>query len=459
MTPVTYIGNSLEVKETVGVILLSEFWETDTGNTFVWTGADWLLKEGGSGAGAAGTLVSGTATSDGATDTLYDNRKNFAWGDLIGATIVINRGGVEYLRTIIATTGTLIQFSPVLFAGTTAGFVYGDVGAGQITVECVDPSLASNDYTCEITAGLEDSTPTSAEFTDGVIYVVLGTDADGVVAGADIGSGANGTVTIQYITEGEIGNGYTVEVVIADGASLPMSAELTDKHLVVTLGTDGAGDPDAAKNIATVIATAVETIAHFNATASGTGDDPLTIAEAEQPFLGGVNPTVNGTATQAADVIEALPAFTATMTGAGGVLAPSALPIDFAGGLDPITTLTDDTYYVVAGTGLINESRVERFTGIAALSNALTALRDFQIEEVRGHLSAVGTAGNLTITQDSVVNGVFDTLLYKQDMTTITDFSWKPTSPIKLTAGDNVSFAWANASGRTYGIEVVYSLI
>lgn len=106
-------------------------------------------------------------------------------------------------------------------------------------------------------------------------------------ATAEIGSGDNGKVTITVDEVGTGGNDYTVEVVVADGNNKPLAATLTGTALVVTLGTDGSGDPDATKNTAGLIATKINTIDGLTATKSGEGTTAFTEAIAEKEFAGG----------------------------------------------------------------------------------------------------------------------------------------------------------------------------
>jgi uncharacterized phiE125 gp8 family phage protein len=55
----------------------------------------------------------------------------------------------------------------------------------------------------------------------------------------------------------------------------------------VTLGTDGAGALDPAKNTATLVAAAVAALAGVSAAASGTGVTPLTVASGPTALTGG----------------------------------------------------------------------------------------------------------------------------------------------------------------------------
>lgn len=111
-------------------------------------------------------------------------------------------------------------------------------------------------------------------------------------ATADIGSGDNGTVTTTVDDYGTEGNDYTIEVVEGVGLNVDMGAILTDKAIVLTLGTDGAGALDATKNTATLIATEIDGLTGVSSEASGTGADSIGVAEAEQSFTGGTYATV-----------------------------------------------------------------------------------------------------------------------------------------------------------------------
>lgn len=102
---------------------------------------------------------------------------------------------------------------------------------------------------------------------------------------------------------------------------------------------------------------------------------------------------------------------------------------------------------------------VARATGAAAVAMNVAPDARWQLEEFRIHLSAVGTAGDLTITVDDADGAVYDIVIYRLPMAAITDHPWKPANPIPFDTSDEINIAWANASNRTYGIEVIYSLI
>lgn len=98
-----------------------------------------------------------------------------------------------------------------------------------------------------------------------------------------------------------------------------------------------------------------------------------------------------------------------------------------------------------------------RATGSAALSATLAPGRAFQLLEVRIHLSAAGGAGNFTATVDANAGAPYDLNIITQDMTAVTDFVWQPDYPMHFDSGDKIDFAWTNAGGKTYGLEVKFS--
>lgn len=110
---------------------------------------------------------------------------------------------------------------------------------------------------------------------------------DPASATADIGSGANGTVTTTIDTPGEGGNSWTIEVVVPGGTS-PLSVSVVGMAITVSLDVT-AGVPNAAANTATLVAAAIDGEAGISAVASGTGADSLTSAEGPTSFTGGVD--------------------------------------------------------------------------------------------------------------------------------------------------------------------------
>jgi hypothetical protein len=95
-------------------------------------------------------------------------------------------------------------------------------------------------------------------------------------------------------------------------------------------------------------------------------------------------------------------------------------------------------------------------TGTAAIATTVAPNIDWQLEEVRLTLSSAGGAGSLTITVDHGSGSAFDVNLLTQDMTSVTTLVWSPARPKEFRSNDEVDIAWANANGRTYGLEVIH---
>jgi hypothetical protein len=128
-------------------------------------------------------------------------------------------------------------------------------------------------------------------------------------ASCAIGSGDNGTVTVTQSTPGTTPNGRRVVVVIAGTPNASLSAAVVAAatatcavdDILVTLGTDALGDPDDAKNTATLVAAAIDALSPVSAVASGTGATALDEAETATFNGGSVTPhtlTVYTVATQ-----------------------------------------------------------------------------------------------------------------------------------------------------------------
>lgn len=104
----------------------------------------------------------------------------------------------------------------------------------------------------------------------------------GTSATASIGSGDNGTVNITVDKEGAIGNNYEVEVVDPEENDNVLSASLSGWTITVELATDGSGVIlEDGSNDATAVASAIDGITEFSATASGTGAGHIGVEEAK----------------------------------------------------------------------------------------------------------------------------------------------------------------------------------
>ena len=105
---------------------------------------------------------------------------------------------------------------------------------------------------------------------------------------------------------------------------------------------------------------------------------------------------------------------------------------------------------------IITDISVERETGSSAIAKTLVPAAPWQFEEIRIHLSAAGGADDLTMTINHGTAAAYDVVILTQDMTSVVDFVWAPDEPMKFAAGDELDIAWANAGGRTYGLEIVW---
>jgi hypothetical protein len=113
--------------------------------------------------------------------------------------------------------------------------------------------------------------------------------------------------------------------------------------------------------------------------------------------------------------------------------------------------------------GIGNQAiQVYRATGAADIAEALAPGVDFELLEVRLHLSAAGGAAQaFTTTLDGgVTDDVYDFLIDSQDMNTVTDHSWQGANSSMIFGEDDViDFAWTNTNTRTWGLEVFIRIL
>ena len=95
-------------------------------------------------------------------------------------------------------------------------------------------------------------------------------------------------------------------------------------------------------------------------------------------------------------------------------------------------------------------------TGAGALAHTLAPARTLRLLEVRMHLSAAATQDTLTLTIDSALGAAYDSVLDSQDMTGLSEYVFRPTTPVILMKGDEIDFSWTNTDGRTFGLEAIY---
>lgn len=260
-------------------------------------------------------------------------------------------------------------------AGTKASTTIGSGQDGVVTITADDIGDAGNDFTIAVEQGAVNSALSAT--IDGNDITVSLSMTNVLSASATIGSGENGEVTVIYGTAGTAGNSKTIEVVKAGYASAPLSLSYIGDALVISLGTDGAGDADATKNTASQVATLINSMGDvpFSAVASNTGETALAV-EAQEPFLGGAASTVNtvaNTATFIAAEIADLTGVTATVSGTGEDSISSAVERkNLSGGLDsaPVTGSNTAALIAVQINLLSGITAVTTGTGLSSLSSA-----------------------------------------------------------------------------------------
>ena len=98
-------------------------------------------------------------------------------------------------------------------------------------------------------------------------------------------------------------------------------------------------------------------------------------------------------------------------------------------------------------------------SGSGDIASTLAPGKHWELQEVRLHLNDLGGANDFTCTLDSGHGSAFDMVIFSVDLTSKKDYHYLPTRPLLFRASDKLTFAWTNSSGRTYGLEVVYSSI
>lgn len=131
-----------------------------------------------------------------------------------------------------------------------------------------------------------DNTTYHRTITSNTSNTITIADLPGTIATARLGAPEAGEVTITTVLKGVGGNEYDVEVVLSPGQNAELSASLTGLMLTVYLGTDAGGVADDAKNTDALIATAIDQVPEFNATATGAGG-VIAVTVEPVPFTGG----------------------------------------------------------------------------------------------------------------------------------------------------------------------------
>lgn len=97
-----------------------------------------------------------------------------------------------------------------------------------------------------------------------------------------------------------------------------------------------------------------------------------------------------------------------------------------------------------------------RTDGTGVMSATITPGYKFEIESVRLHItSGPGGSGSFTVNVDSTAGAEYDYNVITEDMTSVSDVARTFTpGEMSFAVGDALVFAWANAGGKTWGLEV-----
>jgi hypothetical protein len=110
--------------------------------------------------------------------------------------------------------------------------------------------------------------------------------------------------------------------------------------------------------------------------------------------------------------------------------------------------------------GFIDNTWSATATGTGNIAETLAPGVNWELREIRLHLSANGGANNFTATMDAGAGAAYDAVILTQDMTSISDLSetWEPEEK-RFRSDDELDFAWTNANARTYGLEIIYKVL
>jgi hypothetical protein len=90
--------------------------------------------------------------------------------------------------------------------------------------------------------------------------------------------------------------------------------------------------------------------------------------------------------------------------------------------------------------------------------NGLTTQDNWELDEIKLHLSAVATAANsLVVRQKSFLGDTYNAVLLTTPMVGVADVLWQPERPIKMNGHDKAVISWTNdagADGKAYGLQV-----
>jgi hypothetical protein len=102
----------------------------------------------------------------------------------------------------------------------------------------------------------------------------------------------------------------------------------------------------------------------------------------------------------------------------------------------------------------IGEFHQHNFAGTVEVAGTATVDKLSVLHDVLIHINPAGTAGTVTVTYDSALGTVYDTVLSSTTLGTAsskTDIVYTPTSEQFMRPGDAVVVAWANAQNAQVG--------
>ena len=138
---------------------------------------------------------------------------------------------------------------------------------------------------------------------------------------------------------------------------------------------------------------------------------------------------------------------------AGGAITLGGVTTNYAGTykileVPTTTTLIVESVYIA-----------ETLETTATFKFTLAPKQAFEFGGFKLTLNAAATTAseNMTITVDAGAGSVYDYLLYSQDMNTLRYLNWNiQDNPEPFEKNDELACAWANATPKTYGLEVYW---
>lgn len=167
-------GLSSDIKPTTAMDN-DEFYEVDTGETYIKHKTSWVKKITPISYALIGTATSGSST------TLGDSTKNFGVNGFQGRSMVITVDNVDYYRNISSSAGGVLSFDTLGDAAASSAIVgSGAEGEGQITINCKTAGVEGNQYSVSLIAGTGTGELLGASLVDNVLIITSPTDGDGI---------------------------------------------------------------------------------------------------------------------------------------------------------------------------------------------------------------------------------------------------------------------------------------